>query len=41
MDRCSLIRVGLVKQNFERKIVNVFLPISPKICFGCANESSH
>ena len=26
---------------FENKIVNIFLPISSKICFGCSKESSH
>ena len=25
---------GLDKQNFERKIVNIFLPISFNMCFG-------
>ena len=32
---------GLDKQNFERKILNIFLPISFKICFGCSKEPSH
>ena len=26
---------------FERKIVNIFLPISFNICFGCSKEPSH
>ena len=26
---------------FERKIVNIFLPISFNICFGCSKEQSH
>ena len=26
---------------FEGKIVNIFLPISFNICFGCSEESSH
>ena len=25
----------------ERKIVNIFLPISFNICFGCSKEPSH
>ena len=32
---------GLDKQNFERKIVNIFLPISLNICFGYTKEPSH
>ena len=32
---------GLDKNIFERKIVNIFLPISFKICFGCSKEPSH
>ena len=32
---------GLDKQNFECKIVNIFLPISLNICFGCSKEPSH
>ena len=32
---------GLVKHSFERKIVNIFLPISYNICFGCLKEPSH
>ena len=26
---------------FERKIVNIFLPISLNMCFGCSKEPSH
>ena len=33
--------IGLDKQNFERKIVTIFLPISFNICFGCSKELSH
>ena len=32
---------GQDKQNFERKIVNIVLPISFNICFGCSKEPSH
>ena len=33
---------GLDKQKtFERKIVNIFLPIIFNICFGCSKEPSH
>ena len=31
---------GLDKKNTERKIVNIFLPISFNICFGCSKEPS-
>ena len=34
--------IGLDKQkNFERKIVNIFLPISFNMCYGCSKEPSH
>ena len=33
--------IGLDKQIFERKIVNIFLPISFNICFGGSKEPSH
>ena len=33
--------LGLDKQSFERKIVNIFLPISLNMCFGCSKEPSH
>ena len=29
------------QKEIERKIVNVFLPISLIICFGCSKEPSH
>ena len=32
---------GLDKQNFQCKIVNIFLPINFNICFGCSKEPSH
>ena len=32
---------GLNKHIFERIIVNIFLPTSFKICFGCSSESSY
>ena len=32
---------GLDKQTFQRKIVNIFLPINFNICFGCSKELSH
>ena len=32
---------GLDKKKIERKIVNIFLPISFNICFGCSKEPSH
>ena len=28
-------------KNFEHKIVNIFLPSSFNICFGCSKEPSH
>ena len=31
---------GLINKTFERKIVNIFLPISFNICFWCSKESS-
>ena len=30
-----------VDKIFERKIVNIFLPMSFNICFGCSKELSH
>ena len=33
--------IGLDKQIFERKIVNIFLPVSFNICFGSSKEPSH
>ena len=35
------ISTGLDKQNIQRKIVNIFLPINFSICFGCSKEPSH
>ena len=32
--------IGLDKQSFERKIVNIFLPVSFNICFWCSKEPS-
>ena len=26
---------------FERRIINIFLPVSLNICFGCSKEPSH
>ena len=33
--------IGLDKQNFQHKSVNIFLPISLNICFGCSKEPSN
>ena len=30
-----------INKMVERKIVNIFLPISFNICFGCLKEPSH
>ena len=30
-----------VNKIFEHKIVNIFLPISFSVCFGCSKEPSH
>ena len=30
-----------INTNFQRKIVNIFLPINFNICFGCSKEPSH
>ena len=35
------INIGLDKQNFWAQIVNIFLPISFNISFGCSKEPSH
>ena len=32
---------GLDKHIFQRKIVNIFLPIIFSLCFGCSKEPSH
>ena len=29
-----------MNKNFQRKIVNIFLPINFNICFGCSKEPS-
>ena len=31
----------LINNNFQRKIVNIFLPIKFNICFGSSKEPSH
>ena len=36
-----MIIIGLDKQNFERKIINNFFPISFDVGFGCSKEPSH
>ena len=36
-----MVNTGLDKQNFQRRIVNIFLPINFSICFGCSREPSH
>ena len=30
-----------INKNFQRKIVDIFLPINFNICFGCSKEPSH
>ena len=30
-----------INKNFQRKIVNIFLPINFNTCFGCSKEPSH
>ena len=35
-----IVCIGLDKQNFERKIVNIFLPISFNLGFGSSKEPS-
>ena len=37
----SLSTIGLDKQIFLAKIVNIFLPTSFNICFGCSKKTSH
>ena len=32
---------GLISKNFQRKILNIFLPIIFGISFGCSKEPSH
>ena len=36
-----LLPIGLDKQNFKRKLINIFLPISFIICFVFSKEPSH
>ena len=38
--KISIFYTGLDK-NFQRKIVNIFLPTNFNICFGCSKELSH
>ena len=33
--------IGLTKQSYECKIVNIFLPINFNMCFRCSKEPSH
>ena len=33
--------IAPVKEIYERKIVNIFLPINLSMCFGCSKEPSH
>ena len=41
LDKCNDdICTGLDKQFFQRKIVNIFLPINFNICCGCSEEPS-
>ena len=35
------IYIGLDKQKFQRKIINIFLPIIFSMCFGFSKEPSH
>ena len=39
--KITILIIGLDKPNFERKIVNIFIPISLSICFGCSKGPSH
>ena len=39
--RNKKIKFSLHTLNFQRKILNIFLPISFNICFGCSKEPSH
>ena len=40
MRKITLSQVKIIK-NFQRKNVNIFLPISFNICFGFSKELSH
>ena len=33
--------MSMISKIFQRKIVNIFLPIIFSICFGCSKEPSH
>ena len=33
--------IGLDKRKNQRKLGNIFLPITFSICFGCSKEPSH
>ena len=37
--KSSLIQI--ISKNFQRKIVNIFIPINFNICFGSSKEPSH
>ena len=37
----AMFSISLVSKIFQRKIVNIFLPISFNICFGCSKDPSH
>ena len=39
--RFGQMNTGLNKKKNQRKNVNIFLPISFNICFGCSKEPSH
>ena len=41
--RFTMVEVNTGSDNkiFEHTIVNIFLPISFNICFGCSKEPSH
>ena len=39
-ETCGSSVTGLDKQFFQRKIVNIFLPIIFSICFGCSKDPS-
>ena len=40
-EQVSLCCTGLDNKFSEFKIVNIFLPISLNVCFGCSKEPSH
>ena len=37
----TVIQLLLKVKNFQRIIVNIFLPINFNICFGCSKEPSY